>query len=260
VKLVFSIHSTLSREIAGERCLKVKVFPALIRLFYRFADEIIAVSQGVADDLYAYGGIEKSKIKVILNPVITPDLLKMAKEPIGIELPIKEGSRVVIGVGRLNRLKDFPTLIRAVKLVRQTHEAELVILGEGEERAALEALIEEYELKEHVRLVGFVDNPYAIMAKASVFVLSSISEGLPTVLIEALALGLPVVSTDCESGPREILEGAGAGKLVRVGDVDAMARAIIAVFEGNSTGPAKQADLEPYTVDSAVNRYLELLG
>ncbi len=257
VKSIFSVHNTLSQETADARSLKVKVFPALIRIFYRFADEIVAVSQGVADDLCDYGRIERHKIKVIFNPVITPALFEMATEPN--KLPLKPLVPTIVGVGRLNRQKDFAALIRAFKIVLQSCEAELVILGEGEERASLEALIEALHLSEHVKLYGFADNPYAIMANADLFVLSSIFEGLPTVLIEALALGLPVVSTDCKSGPREIIETAKSGKLVPVGDIDAMAHAIIETLRCNSKEAAKPCRLNSYTLDYSVNRYLELL-
>ncbi len=257
VKLVFSVHNTLSRETADARSFKVKVFPALIRLFYRFADMIVAVSQGVADDLAAYGGVEKNKIKVIFNPVITPDLFEMAKE--AEKSVLKPDFPMIIGVGRLNRQKDFATLLRAFRIVLQHCKARLVILGEGEERESLEALIEDLNLTENAKLYGFADNPYAIMAKADVFVLSSIYEGLPTVLIEALALGIPVVSTDCKSGPREIIARAKSGRLVRVGDIEGMAKAIKETIECDSKQAAKQSNLESYTLDYASDRYLELL-
>jgi glycosyltransferase involved in cell wall biosynthesis len=183
----------------------------------------------------------------------------MAKQINTDKMSFKPASSLVIGVGRLNRQKDFATLLRAFKIVVQSCKAELAILGEGEERASLETLIEDLHLNEQVKLYGFANNPYAIMAKASVFVLSSIYEGLPTVLIEALALGVPVVATDCKSGPKEILGKVKSGKLVRVGNVEEMAHAIIETLSGNSKKAAKQSDLNSYTVDYAVKKYLELL-
>jgi glycosyltransferase involved in cell wall biosynthesis len=164
-----------------------------------------------------------------------------------------------MGVGRLTRQKDFPTLIRAFAAVRKVRDCRLVILGEGKDRPALEALAKEMGVGGDVDLPGFVENPYAHMSRASLFVLSSAWEGSPNVLTEALALGLPAVATDCPSGPREILEDGRYGPLVPVGDADALAGAILKTL----THPPESAELKraagPYTVEESSRRYLEAL-
>jgi glycosyltransferase involved in cell wall biosynthesis len=258
-KLVVSVHSTLSHAMANEKNLRGKLIPIFVWYFYRFADEIVAVSKGVAQDVSAYAHVKKRKIKIIYNPVITPKLFEMAKRSIKYDFVDSITEKIIIGVGRLNRAKDFETLIKAFRIVKQQCDAKLVILGEGEERAALESLINQLDLKEFVFLPGFNPNPYAIMASASLFVLSSIYEGLPTVLIEALALGIPIVSTDCRSGPREILQHAKTGTLVKVGDVDSMAHAMIKTLKIPIKSNVKPSSLEIYTLAYATNRYLELL-
>src|SRR5262249_37227290 len=137
---------------------------------------------------------------------------------------------VILGVGRLTWQKDFPTLIKAFALVRSRQPARLLILGEGEKRLELETIVKELGLAADVCLPGYVDNPFAYMHRCSAFVLSSASEGLPNSLIEAMACGAPVISTDCASGTAEILENGRYGPLVPVGDVEAMATAISATL------------------------------
>jgi len=131
-----------------------------------------------------------------------------------------------LSIGRLTKAKNYSTLIEAFAKVRQQRDVRLAILGNGEERPSLEGLVRRLGLENDVWLPGFVDPPYPYLARASVFVQSSIWEGFPTVIVEALAFGVPVVSTDCPSGPREILENGRFGELVPVGDVEALADAI----------------------------------
>jgi glycosyltransferase involved in cell wall biosynthesis len=195
---------------------------------------------------------------VIYNPVITPDLLAAAARPPGHPWLADGGPPVVLGVGRLTRQKDFQNLLRAFAIVRQQRPARLLILGEGEERPALEALIAELGLGSDVALPGFVPGAHSCMARAGVFVLSSAWEGLPTVLIEALAMGAPVVATDCPSGPREILRGGELGLLVPPGDSKALAEGILAAL-GGSARKASFAELQEFTQDVAASAYLHLV-
>ena len=169
---------------------------------------------------------------------------------------------VILGVGRLTPQKDFPTLLRAFALVRARRRARLVIVGEGrpEARDALLRLAAELGCGEDVSLTGFTHNPFCYMAAASVFVLSSLHEGLPGVLIQALACGVPVVSTDCPSGPREILEGGRYGRLVALGDFSAMADAIGEALGRPGDREARMARGRQFTVERAVDRYLGLLS
>ncbi len=257
-RVVVSVHSTLSRAIAHDADLRRRLMPNLIGIFYPWADEIVVVSGGVADDLTKTTGLQRERIQVIYNPVVTPDVFEKARESLGHPWFAPGEPPVILSVGRLTKAKDYPTLIRAFARVRREHPARLMILGDGEERPKLEALIRELDLEEDVFLSGFVDNPYAYMARASVFVLSSAWEGLPTVLIEAMAVGTPVVSTDCPSGPAEILEGGEWGRLVPVGDVEEMAAAIISTLsESNHPDVSKRA--QHFGVEESVQAYLEVL-
>ncbi|MGM0454151.1 MAG: glycosyltransferase [Thermodesulfobacteriota bacterium] len=176
----------------------------LMRLFYPHVDGVIAVSKGVAEDLAVNIGMSRSSIDVVYNPVVTERLLREAAE--SCDHPwLKPGEPpVVLAVGRLTPQKDFITLLNAFAILRQSHKSRLLILGEGALRSALEAEIKKLDLVDFVQMPGFVDNPYPIMRASSLFVLSSAWEGLPNVLIQAMACGTPVVSTDCPSGPAEI--------------------------------------------------------
>jgi len=165
---------------------------------------------------------------------------------------------LLLAVGRLQMQKDYPTLIRAFAQVRQSRRARLLILGEGKERLMLEALIKKLGLEEDVSLPGFVMNPYAYMARASLFVLSSRWEGLPTVLIEALCCGTPVVSTDCPSGPREILRDGQYGQLVPVAQADALAKAIETTLADKAPNPPSES-WQPYELEVVVSQYTKLL-
>jgi len=154
--------------------------------------------------------------------------------------------------------KDFPTLIQAFAHVRRAYPARLLILGEGEERPALEALVRQLGLEQDVSLPGFAVNPYPYMARASLFVLSSRWEGLPGVLIEALYCGAPLVATDCPSGPREILRDGQYGQLVPVGDVTALAQAIETTLVSRTQGPPPES-WQSFELEAVVNQYIRIL-
>ena len=259
VKVVISEQNTFSIHNHMLPIGYQQVMTGLLRLFYPSADVIGAVSAGVADDLCRSARIPQERIQVIHNPIITPELEDKASEWID-DACIKPGELpVILSVGRLDPQKDFSLLLKAFAIVRQSLPARLLILGEGPERAALEALVKQLGITEDVRLPGFVSNPYPYMAHASVFVLSSRWEGLPTVLAEALYCGCPIISTDCPSGPREILRDGTYGKLVPVGDVSCLADAILASLSGDQIHPPVES-WKPYQVDTIVDQYLELIG
>jgi glycosyltransferase involved in cell wall biosynthesis len=258
-RVIVSEHTTLSVEAQKVEQVSARLIPITARLFYPWADGIITVSHGVAEDLSKITGIGKERIKVIYNPVITPELFNKAKEAVNHPWFLPGEAPVILGVGRLVAQKDFSTLIRAFAKVRQVKPARLMILGDGREKEQLKALARELGIEEDVALVGFVDNPFTYMKQAKLFVLSSAWEGLPTVLIEALAVGISVVSTNCESGPAEILDDGKYGELVPVGDSDAMAQAILKVLSGNS----KLVDsdwLEQFNLQTSIRNYLDVLG
>jgi glycosyltransferase involved in cell wall biosynthesis len=232
--------------------------PQLVRYFYPWADCVVAVSKGVANDLVRFGKIPSERIRVIYNPIVTPEIQEKAKAVL--EHPwLEEGQPpVILSVGRLTAQKDFSTLIHAFAAVRQTHAARLLILGEGEERSSLEFLIRQLGLEQDVSLPGFVPNPYPYMVRAAAFVLSSKYEGLPGVLIEALYCGAPLISTDCPSGPREILANGKYGQLVQVGDVTTLAHAIQMALHGKIARPTQES-WRHFEFEFVVNQYIHVL-
>jgi glycosyltransferase involved in cell wall biosynthesis len=230
-RVLVSIHTNVSQNARAATKARGRLIPYFIRWFYGWADDVIAVSEGVADDVAGIAGLDRQRIHVIYNPVDTDHVKALAAEPLQHPWFGPGGPPVVVSAGRLTRQKDFPSLLRAFARIRQSRPARLMILGEGEERASLENLARELDCQDAVALPGFVPNPYPYMAAGGVFVLSSAWEGFGNVLIEAMALGVPVVSTDCPSGPAEILGGGRYGTLVPVSDVDALARAIAATLD-----------------------------
>jgi glycosyltransferase involved in cell wall biosynthesis len=236
----------------------------LIRDWYATADGIVAVSDGVADDLAGLGEVSRARIRTIYNPIDLPRIEALAAAVPDDPWLSPGAPPVFVAVGRLYPQKDYPTLLRAFARVRSGHRARLIICGEGPDRRALEALAANLGVADAVRLPGIVANPYALMAHAAALVLSSAWEGLPNVIIEALACGCPVVSTDCPSGPSELLEGGRFGTLVPVGDDEALARGMIARLEGPGTetqpGALRQR-AALFSLDRAASAYLEeLLG
>jgi len=232
--------------------------PHLVKRFYPWADYVIGISRGVADDLSQTAGLPRDRIKILYNPVVTPELREKARAPLNHPWFETGQPPVVLAVGRLTKQKDFPTLIRAFAQVRQTRPARLLILGEGPDRPALEALVHKLSLEGDVAMPGFVENPYAYMSRVSLYVLSSRWEGLPTVLIEALSCGLPIIATDCPSGPREILANGLYGSLVPVEDVTALAQAIEAGLAGKTPHPTEDS-WHPYSLEAVVDQYISLL-
>ncbi|HBB33981.1 MAG TPA: glycosyl transferase, partial [Cyanobacteria bacterium UBA9273] len=258
-RVVVSERNTLSMQAQYMPELSVRLTPLMARLFYPWADGIVAISQGVAEDLARVTNLPLGRIQVIYNPAVTPEVLRQAQEPVDHPWFQPGEPPVVLGVGRLRPQKDFPTLIRAFARVRQVQLARLVILGVGPEQASLEALVAELGLEKDIAWLGFANNPYAYMARAAVFVLSSAWEGLGNVLIEAMAVGTPVVSTNCKSGPAEILDGGKYGWLTPVGDSEAMAEAIVKVLSGHAK-PVPPGWLEQFTLEACTQRYLDTLG
>ncbi len=263
VRLVVSERSTISVEASRAQGFVERSIYALVPKLYTCADGIVAVSQDAAADLVCFTHLPASAVEFIYNPFDLELIQRRAAEII--DHPWFEPGQlpVVLAVGRLNQAKDYPILIRAFARLRSEGRLfRLMILGEGELRDTLEALVAECGLSvNEVQLPGFFSNPFAYLARCAVFVLSSHYEGLPGALIEAMACGAPVVSTDCPSGPCEILEGGRWGKLVSVGDLDALSKAIDTVL---STLPAQLPDVRQRAADfeesKAVDAYLKALG
>jgi glycosyltransferase involved in cell wall biosynthesis len=260
-RLVVTEHQHLSTFLAGPTTRKGRMFPVLMRMLYPRAEEIVAVSEGVADDLAQRAKLPRSSIKVEKIPVRIKELRTLgAKAP---QHPwFGDGEPpVVLSVGRLTRQKDFGTLVRAFRQLRDSRRVRLMLLGEGEDRPMLESLIAKLDLTNDVQIMGFVPNPYPYYGAASLFVLSSLWEGLPMVLLEAMVFDLPIVSTDCPSGPDEILEGGRFGELVPSENPDALAQAMATALpsEGDPA-PQEYEHLPDYDVERVVDRYSSLLA
>jgi glycosyltransferase involved in cell wall biosynthesis len=225
--LIVAEHNHMSSVIKSGKSLVDRLRPLWARIFYPWADEIVAVSEEVASDLANLSGIEKHRIKVVYNPIIDPILLQQKELHVDHPWFSEAATPIVIGVGRLSPQKGFSGLVKAITRVNRVRPVRLVILGEGDERENLENLIRNLGMEENVWLPGYVDNPFAYINGANLFVLSSLWEGLPSVLVEAMACGTSVLSTDCPAGPSEILEGGKFGRLIPVGDLNAMTQGIL---------------------------------
>jgi glycosyltransferase involved in cell wall biosynthesis len=243
-----------------ERKLVSRLSHILKKWVYKWADIIITNSNRTASDLTRLLG---RKVECIYNPTFDHTIVEKARENVNHDWFRKKELPIVIGVGRLVRQKDFETLIRAFAEVRKSMRVRLVILGEGEERRELERLVETLGIEEDVWMPGFVNNPYKYMARSDLFVLSSLYEGLPNALIEAVGVGVPVVSTNCLSGPEEILLGGEGGDLVDVGDLEGMACAIRRNLVDRDYAIRKwrvaYANLYRFTPEEVGKKYLKLI-
>jgi glycosyltransferase involved in cell wall biosynthesis len=262
-KVIIREAATPSASAATQTGLASRLAPRLKRWMYPWADALVANSHGAAQDMESMLRRSHGPMRVVYNPTVTDGLTSQGKEPLGHPWFAPGQPPVVVGVGRLTLQKDFETLVRAFDLVHKQMSARLILLGEGEERPHLETLVERLGLGGDVELPGFITNPYPYMARAAVFVLSSRWEGLPNALIEALALGTPVVATDCPSGPREVLMEGGAGLLVPVGGVQAMVVAILRVLQDPQLGQelvrVGQQHLDRFRPEAGVEQWLEII-
>jgi glycosyltransferase involved in cell wall biosynthesis len=264
-RVIVTEHNTLSRRVAAARRANYRHLSPLIRRQYPRAEAIVAVSRGVADDLALQAGLPRERISVIYNPVVPHDVLARANAPVPHPWLQDRRPPVVLGVGNLSPQKDFPSLIRAFARLRRARSARLLILGGATDAAALRQrpaelrrLAAELGVTEDVDLPGYVENPYPWMARAAVFVLSSTYEGFGNVLPEAMACGCPVVSTDCPSGPGEILDGGRFGRLVPVGDDGALADAIGATLDDPPAPEMLRQRADAFSVERAIDQYERL--
>ncbi len=261
VKVCVIEHTTISSESRFVEQRSSRILPWTIRLLYPWADYIVAVSQGVAKDLAEIGKLRLDKITPIYNPILTQNIDHLVQKNINHPWLQDQNYPIILGAGRFVAQKDFETLVHAFAQVRSQMQSRLVLIGGGLQKRRLQQLSQYLNIEKDVLLLDFVDNPYAWLAHASVFVLSSRWEGLPTVLVEALALEIPVVSTDCPSGPREILEGGKYGSLVPVGDISGMSEAIIEILQGRVRfSPVSESWRDQFSLTTAIDRYEKLLN
>ncbi len=262
-------QSTYCAAAANQRKWRWRYLPALLRRIYPGADAVVTVSRQVADDLSDQIGLVHPRIVPIYNPVVDDTLRARAAQDLDHPWFARHceadratrsvGVPVILGVGRLTEQKDFATLLRAFARVRAGREARLVILGEGRLRQDLTVLARELGIDADVEMPGFVENPFQYMARSSLLVVSSEYEGLPGVLIQAMACGCPVISTQCPGGSAEILADGKYGDLVAVGDAEAMAEAMARSLATPVASDVLLRRAEDFSVDHALGNYLELL-
>lgn len=255
------LGTTVSVNLASRGALDRWQQTISMRLLYRDADAVLVPSRGAAEDLARHARLPPDRIRVVPSPILTPSMPVRATEPL-LHPWFDDGAEpVILGVGELSARKDFATLIRAhARLRAEGHRCRLLILGEGRRRADLARLAAELGSADAVEMPGFVANPYPYMTRAAVFALSSRWEGMPVVLIEALALGTPVVACDCPSGPAELLDGGRLGALVPVGDDIAFAAALARTLLSPPSRSALREAAQPYTVENSTAAYLAALG
>jgi len=264
-KLILVEHTNFlslagTAKTPGKRFLAHFILPFLIRFFYPKADAIICVSNGVAKDLLAVAP-RLSKIEVIYNPVVDELMSKLALEQV--QHPWFSNSKIpiIVSVGRLVKAKDYPNLLKAFKIVLSSLNCRLVVIGQGEQKSFLEELGRRLGVGDKVAFLGFQENPYKYMARASVFVLSSAREGFGNAIVEAMALGLPVVATS-SAGPSEIIENNKNGLLVPVGNEKSLAAAIFKILRdpilaGKFAEQGKKR-AQDFTIEKSVQKYEEV--
>ncbi|MGA1410274.1 MAG: glycosyltransferase [Prochlorotrichaceae cyanobacterium] len=256
-RVIVAEHTHVSTESKYAEPISARLIPFSIKLFYPFANKIIAVSQGVADDLNHHL-MFKRNISVVYNPVINPQLYEQSEQVVKHPWFQQKDRPVLVAAGRFVCQKDFLTLIKAFAKVLERQKAYLVLLGDGVEKKKIIALVKSLKLEKYVLMTGFIPNPYSYLKQADLFVSSSRWEGLPTTIIEALALNIPVVATDCPSGPAEILKKGEYGYLVPVGDEFALASAIVLALR-SAPKFVPQSWINQFTGDVAIQKYIDVL-
>lgn len=253
--VVVSDHTTFSQAPLMQKRSMRWFFKYSLSSVYPFANAIVAVSDGVADDLCRLGGIKRKSITVISNPVETNTSLFIEDE--GYRSWKNSRGKKIIAVGALKKEKDYPSLLEAFSLLLKEEDAHLTILGQGELLADLKALAIKLEIAERVNFAGFSRNPSAWVSSSDLLVLSSNCEGFGNVLIEAMSVGTPVVSTDCQSGPKEILENGKYGILVPVSDINALANAMYKSINDKHDRDALKNRAADFSVDKIAKQYIE---
>jgi len=256
-RVVISVHTNLKERFLKNRSLFNRLFVYSIKMAYKMADAIVAVSEGGASDVASVANLSIESVSVIYNPVLTNEFFTQKSSVSEVDTNLIDSRPLVLAVGRLVKEKDYPTLLEAFFIVQAKLPAQLVILGEGGQRSHLESIIMRKGLAEKVLLPGFVDNPVAYMEKATVFVLSSVVEGFGNVLVEAMACGTPIISTDCPTGPREIVSKNDV--LVPVGDSLRMAEEIVNVLEKPVKRYHSEKSLEKFDSKIIAEKYLKLI-
>ncbi|MFL0810139.1 MAG: glycosyltransferase [Agarilytica sp.] len=259
IKIFPVVHNTYTVKDSNKKARKLEKRRRKVASYYPKCDGVICVSGGVKEDIQKYARTPLTNASVILNPMVTEDLKRLKQEPV--DHPWLQGNeRVILNAGRYSRAKNLPLLIEAFNLLREKSQAKLIMIASDIEK--LKALVDESPYAKDIDVLAFQSNPFKFMANADLFVLCSNFEGLPGVLIEALACGAPIVSTDCPSGPVEILEGGKLGRLVPMNDAAALAEAMVEQLESPliSAEVAQESAERRFSSVNIAREYLEHFG
>jgi glycosyltransferase involved in cell wall biosynthesis len=259
-KIYPTIHNTYGEAFKELKTSKYRARLKKLQKYYPHCDQIVAVSEGVNEDFCSLTGIPAELVTTIYNPIYEEEMIQRSLDPI--EHPWFQHGQppVILGAGRLVKQKNFSLLIKAFDLLRSKTKCRLVIIGEGRERELLESEAHVSDHSNDIALIGFEDNPFPFLARSSVFVLSSSWEGFGNVLVEAMATGTPVVSTDCPNGPSEILMGGKYGRLVPMNDPKKLAEAIQDTLVNPLPSEVLKERASAFSIDSSAENYLRLFG
>lgn len=252
-------ENTMSQAAGNANTLRGRWIPWIAKIVYPKADAIIAVSNGVADDLSESFGIGRELIKSVHSPCSIVEVVESSRQEVDHAWLRPDAPPLIVSLGRLQPQKDYGTLLKAFQLLRSEREAKLLIMGKGSERDKLKQLIGRLGISDDVCLPGFVTNPFAYIARADVFVLSSRWEGLGLVLVEAMACGTTIVSTDCPNGPREVLDSGRYGILVPMGDPKAISEGISRALDSPFPAELLKKRANEFSVDIISREYLNML-
>lgn len=248
-------HNALTSQARSKRDFQQALVPVFYRMLLPRADGVLAVSSGVADDMAKATGFPRENITVLYNPAYPQELEKALAE--AFDQPFfEQGEPVVVAVGRLIEQKAFDNLIDAIALVNTQRSVRLAILGVGPLRKSLEEQVKKLDLQSKVHFYGFQANPLIFMKHAALVAMSSRYEGFGNVLVEALACETPTVSTDCPSGPSEVLADGLYGLLVPVGDVNAISQAILKTLSSDIDRISLANRAQEFSAEAVTQRYL----
>ncbi len=258
--LVTRLANILSRRASTSKNWKIRLLIYIQRRLLSTANAIVVNSQDSAEDIKNYVSNVSHLVHIIYNPVTSPNITIQAKKSVNHPWSGSADFKIILSVNRLHPQKDLPTLLRAfAEVVKLKQSSRLIILGQGPEENKLKKIADKLGIRNTVDFVGFQQNPFSWMDKADVFVLSSLFEGCPNTLIEAMACETPVVSTDCQGGPREILKDGRLGRLVQVGNHKELASAILETLKNPVSSKVLRERAQDFSIKLSVDKYFSFL-
>ena len=255
--IMITEHNSIQFDLVRKDGFKSRAMLVLMRLIYKYADSVVAVSNGILKELQTVLALKNAVC--IYNPVDVPRVVDGNTNNTSSGASEPDAFKTIVAIGRLSPQKNYQLLIKSFHLIRDSVPARLHILGEGNERPRLEKMIDDLSLHGLVTLQGFMTAPFNWLQKADLFVLSSSWEGFGLVIAEALAMGVTVVATDCHTGPAEILENGKYGYLVPVNDPDKMAEAIIHALKNPMDPDMLKKRAEEFSIPHITKQYLKVI-